>query len=147
MAYEIFSPSQCDVDELQLDADYILDQLLQHPAYNGALQNMTTDSAYQAVAEAMRVLHTAPAPAASERRLFTETELSTEGALVISLLQQWLIRHLCKNLMQLMTTEALTLNRRMIPASYIDHYLTYQQHFSLKELISHHYLAAQCCNG
>lgn len=133
-----------------MDADYILDQLLQHPAYDGAYQNMTTDSAYQAVAEAMRVLHTAPAASDNEeqeRGLSTDTELSNEGALVVSLLQQWLIRHLCKNLMQLMTTEALTLHRRRIPASYIDHYLTYQQHFSLKELISHHYLAAQSCNG
>ena len=55
--------------------------------------------------------------------------------LIRSLLIQWLVRHFCKRLMQLMTPEALVLHERQIPASYIHNYLTYQKHFSLKDLI------------
>ena len=55
--------------------------------------------------------------------------------LIWSLLVQWLVRHFCKVLMQLMTPEALVLHGRQIPASYIHNYLTFQKHFSLKDLI------------
>jgi len=55
--------------------------------------------------------------------------------LIWSLLVQWLVRHFCKRLMQLMTPEALVLHERQIPASYIHNYLTFQKHFSLKDLI------------
>ena len=55
--------------------------------------------------------------------------------LIWSLLVQWLVRHFCKRLMQLMTPEALVLHKRQIPASYIHNYLTFQKHFSLKDLI------------
>ena len=123
-----------------MDADHIFSQLLQSPSYKGAFQYLTFHSAYEAVVEAMQALHTAPDPEVVE-------ELSIEGKMVVSLLQQWLIRHLCKSLMGLMTSEALTLHRKKIPATYIDNYLTYQQHFNLKELISHHYQAAQACSG
>ena len=55
--------------------------------------------------------------------------------LIRSLLVQWLVRYLCKEVMQVMTPEALVLHERQIPASYIHNYLTYQKHFSLKDLI------------
>ena len=55
--------------------------------------------------------------------------------LMQSLLVQWLVRYFCKALMQLMTPEALVLHEHQIPASYIHNYLTYQKHFSLKDLI------------
>ena len=133
---------QYDCEELQLDAECIFDQLKQDPAYYGSCQHLTMKSAYQAVIEAISVLHTIPGSVEEGNG-----ELSTEGAMVISLLQQWLIRHICKSLMRLMTTEALILHHKNIPKAYIDNYLTYQQHFSLKELISHHYQAVQSCSG
>lgn len=55
--------------------------------------------------------------------------------LIRSLLIQWLVRYLCKEVMQVMTPESLVLHERQIPASYIHNYLTYQKHFSLKDLI------------
>ena len=55
--------------------------------------------------------------------------------LIQSLFVQWLVRDFCKALMQLMTPEALVLHEHQIPASYIHNYLTYQKHFSLKDLI------------
>ena len=123
-----------------MDADRIFKQLLQDPAYDAAFQNLSFHSAYQAVVEAMEVLHSAPD---SEGK----GVLSTKGGMVVSLLQQWLVSHLCKGLMNLMTSEELILHRKKIPADYIDSYLTYQKHFSLNELICQHREAMQTCNG
>ena len=55
--------------------------------------------------------------------------------LVHILFQQWLVAHLYKRLMQLMTPEALVTNYRKIPPHYIGHYLNYQCHFNLKDLL------------
>ena len=65
---------------------------------------------------------------------FTE-ELPPLIQLAWSLLVQMLVRHVCKGLMQLMTPEALILHEHQIPASYIRNYLTFQKHFSLKDLV------------
>ena len=105
---------------------------------------MTTETASAAVVEAMQVLHTAPERPCNDS---ISMEVSVEACLVISLLQQWLIRHLCKRLMQLMTSEALTLHCKKIPATYIDNYLTHQQHFSLRQLITLHHKVIGSCDG
>ena len=61
--------------------------------------------------------------------------MSLEGCLMLALLQQWLVRYLCKRLMQLMTSEAFILNRNVLPSSYLENYISFQAHFSLKKLI------------
>ena len=61
--------------------------------------------------------------------------LSTSACLVVSFLHQYIVRYLCKRLMQLMTPEALISNRKKIPSSYIENYLVHQNHFGLKELL------------
>ena len=63
------------------------------------------------------------------------TQLSPKGCLVVALLQQWLVRYLCKRLMQLMTSEAFILYQNTLPSSYLENYISFQAHFSLKELI------------
>lgn len=55
--------------------------------------------------------------------------------LLIIVFLQWFVRHLCKRLMQLMTTEALTTRYRSLPPSYTESYLKYQSHFNLQALI------------
>ena len=55
--------------------------------------------------------------------------------LVHVLFQQWLVTHLYKRLLQLMTPEALISNHKKIPPYYISHYLNYQCHFNLKDLL------------
>lgn len=85
-----------------------------------------------------------------------ETPTASNGAcMVIALLTQWLVRYMIKKLMQLMTPEALILNRRYaldyisvymhvihffrnIPISYLETYLNYQTHFSFSGLITNH---------
>ena len=54
---------------------------------------------------------------------------------MVALLQQWLVRHLCKRLMQLMTSEAFILYQNTLPSSYLKNYISFQAHFSLQELI------------
>ena len=69
--------------------------------------------------------------------------LSSEGCLVVALLQQWLVRHLCKQLMQLMTSEAFTLYRNKLPSSYLENYLSFHAHFSLQDVILKYHLALE----
>ena len=124
-----------------MDADHLFPLVLDNnPTFEGAFKSLTSETANAAINEAMHVLHTASSPNDNSVRL---REMSQEACLVVSILQQWLIRHFCKNLMQLMTPEAICLHRRKIPSSLIDNYLTNQQHFSLKKLIEHHLLALE----
>ena len=58
----------------------------------------------------------------------------------MTLLQQWLVRYLCKRLMQLMTSEAFILYRNVLPSSYLENYISFQAHFSLQKLILKYYL-------
>ena len=77
---------------------------------------------------------------------------ASDGAcLVTAVVVQWILRFMCKKLMQLMMPESAILNRkyfmsliylcisflicRCIPVSYLETYLNYQTHFSIKELI------------
>ena len=64
-----------------------------------------------------------------------QLNLSPEGCLMVALLQQWLVRHLCKRLMQLMTSEAFTLYRNVLPSSYLENYISFHSHFSLQKFI------------
>ena len=61
---------------------------------------------------------------------------------MVSIMQQWLICHLSKTLMQLMTPEAICLHHKKIPTSLVENYLTNQHHFSLKKLIEYIHLSA-----
>ena len=67
--------------------------------------------------------------------------------MVVALFQQWLVRYLCKRLMQLMTSEAFILNRNVLPSSYLENYISFQAHFSLQELILKYHQALECSIG
>ena len=66
---------------------------------------------------------------------------------MVALLQQWLVRHFCKRLMQLMTSEAFILYQKTLPSSYLENYISFQAHFSLKELILKYHRALECRRG
>ena len=61
------------------------------------------------------------------------------ASMIISLTLQWIVRHLCKALMQVMTPEAVVIFDQKIPSTYIVNYLKHQQHFHLRKLINQHY--------
>lgn len=92
---------------------------------------MDENEAMASVDEALQVLYCFPGPGEN----LGSISAYTDSCLVISVLQQWLVRYLCKRLMQLMTPEALAIHHHHIPTSYCVNYLLHQVHFSLKELI------------
>lgn len=118
------------MEELEYDADYLM-QLVQssNSKIEGIMQTELKDieTTRKAVHSALESLH-------KDHIDFTQP-LPPVTQVVQSLLVQWLVRHFCKGLMQLMTPEALVLHENQIPSTYIHNYLTYQKHFSLKDLI------------
>lgn len=122
------------MNELELDADQLFAIVTNDPAFEGQMEGLDNSLASRAVVDAINTLINASKP--EEGKQF---DLSPEGCMVISLLQQWFVRYFCKKLMQLMTSEALILNRNKIPFSYLVNYLSYQNHFSFKELIERYY--------
>ena len=164
-----------------MDTDCLFGLVLSDPEFEGLLPGLTHYAVQQAVAEAMRVLYTAPAPnpqvqctgkmsvhASSTSTILpystilchtlpypivhlqegvARLDLSPEGCLVVALLQQWLVRHLCKRLMQLMTSEAFTLHRNTLPSSYLENYISFHTHFSLQELIIKHHQSLEYGRG
>jgi hypothetical protein len=85
--------------------------------------------------EALKMLKEAPLPDMEAKWRSGYQEITAEGCLVIQVLQQWLVRHLIKHIMQIMTAEALTENYPKLPSFYLRNYLNFQTHFSLSNLI------------
>ena len=131
--FNVFYFPQFSVEETKCDAEHLFSLVLSsNPDFKGVMGTEMKDpvSARVAVISALDTLlrgHTDSTYAAYAVAPATQ--------LIRSLLIQWLVRHFCKRLMQLMSPEALVLHERQIPASYIHNYLTYQKHFSLKDLI------------
>jgi hypothetical protein len=120
-----------------MDTAHVFNLIVCDPKFEGVLQNLTHQDAMQAVTEAFNLLYSAPGPQEEGGQL----DLTPEGCMVVSLLQQVLVRLLTKRLMNLMTTEAVILNRNKIPYSYLENYLSNQTHFSLKEVIANYHTA------
>lgn len=117
--------------ELKIDTEHVFRLITCDPKFEGLLMNLTHQEAVQAVAEAFSLLHSAPGPTKGGKQL----DLTPDGCMVVSLVLQLLIRLLTKRLMNLMSAEAVVLNRNKIPYSYLKNYLFNQAHFSLKDTI------------
>ena len=115
-------------EEFDLDVESVFDLIQKTPPMFGEV--LTPSTAARAIQEAFEVLNSS-----KTGQLCTSAECN----LVISLLQQWLVRHLCKRLMQLMTPEALILHRNKIPYTYLQNYLAFQTHFSLSDLVNNYH--------
>ncbi len=119
--------------EMEIDAERVFSIIGSDSKFEGILDNLTQQDAHYAVVEAFNVLLTANEPSFKSQEL---TTLSSGACMVVSLLQQLLVRLFTKRLMLLMTTEAVILNRNKIPSTYMENYLCYQAHFSLKKNIT-----------
>ena len=117
-------------DEFNLDVESIFDLVLHDPKFKGLMKDLTHHEAALAVQAAIGVLHSNVVPDRGGH-----LDVSPECYLMIALLQQWLVRHLCKLLMQLMTSEALVLHRNTMPSSYLENYINFHTHFSIQNLI------------
>ena len=125
----LVSNLQSSTEEIECDAVHLVQSLLSsNPKFEAVLRTELMD-----MKMTRKAVHSALHTLQSDHINFTQLPPVTQ--LIQSLLVQWLVRYFCKALMQLMTPEALVLHERQIPASYIHNYLTYQKHFSLKDLI------------
>ena len=122
-------------DELERDVDHVCNLIMGDPKFEGTLKNMKYQDVKGAVSEAFSLLFSAPGPGGDQ------LDLTPDACMVIAILQQMLIRLLTKRLMNLMTAEAVILNRKKIPYSYLGHYLSNQAHFSLKDTIKNYHTA------
>ena len=137
----ILFPPQYTIEELKMDSEYLFHLLCRDTSFSEAYQTLTIDSVHQALPKMLQILHT------SHRESTIPTQISPEINLVMDLMEQWLVHHMTKQLMQLMTTKAIIVYHEHIPAVYIDNYLTYQQHFSIKKLLSLQVRALQSQQG
>ena len=99
------------------------------------LGNLKHYEAMKAVVEAFNLLHSDPGPNKEGALL----NFTPEGCMVVSLIQQLLIRVFTKRLINLVSPEAFVLNQNKISHSYLFHYLKSQSHFSLKKMIENYY--------
>ena len=114
----------------------VLNQVLRDSEFAGRILLMTSETyydstgdIYKAVVEAFDALHDPKA------ELNINQDVSINALLVISAVTQLLVRLLCKRVMQLMTSDSLCVHHKRVPTPYIQNYLNYQNHFSLKGLI------------
>lgn len=129
-----FDILQIDEEELQFDATLMIRLLQKHDENFANCYHEINESNFEHyVADAVNTLVTTPAESTQNYKI-------TQGMYaVISIFFQWLTRYFCKCLMQLMTSEALTVHHKNIPLPYIWSYLHEQHHFSLKDLIEKHF--------
>ncbi len=118
---------------MEIDAEHVFSVIRSDSKLEGVLHNLTQRDTHYAVVEAFNVLLTASEPSSKSQDL---AALNSGACIVVSLLQQLLVRLFTKRLMMLMTTEAVILNRKKIPPTYLENYLCYQAHFSLKKIIT-----------
>ncbi len=130
--------TQCGDEEFEADVESVFEIVLLNPEFKGVLLNTGLSTAADAIQDAVKILH-------SDISVTKETSLyvSSEGCLIISLLQQWLIRYLTKRLMQLMKFEDVIIYKDEIPTSYLKNYLNFQEHFSLCTLMESYYDAVE----
>ena len=82
-----------------------------------------------AVGEALDAIHSATGEAPI---------MGEDSCLVIAAIVHWLIRHITKHLVHVLTPEALVVHEKNIPKSIVKAYFEFQEHFSLKRLIESH---------
>lgn len=122
---------QYSPEELRLDAEEVFSHVLRDSEFAGHFSLLNVEVALMAITDALYALYHSTT---STKREVT-AEISVDACMIVSVLTQWLTRHLCKQLFQLMTPEALCMRHRKIPSSYIQNYLNHQHHFSLKTLV------------
>lgn len=124
------------MEELEVDCKHVFSYICADSVFDGLIG--TEVPVVDAVSEAFCMLNTPDSEQCSLKQ-----GMSPYACMVVSILVQWLVRYLCKRLMQVMTPEALTIHRGKIASTYIHNYLQFQIHFSLKKLITTSYRTLQ----
>ena len=101
------------MEELQHDANCIVSLLestdLKFAKISKNLENYSISTISQWIADAMDLIYD------GETTTSVKISRASDGAcMVITMITQWLVRYMCKKLMQLMTPEAAILNRKYV---------------------------------
>ena len=126
---------QCTQEEFDWDSQSLYRMIRFNPLFDEYITALEDHSVMSALQEALGVLNS--------KQSYDCPTLSVGACLMISLILQWTVRHLCKALMQVMTPEAMVTFHRKIPSSYVTNYLEHQEHFSLEKLIDRQYKTIQ----
>ena len=127
--------SQFTPEELADDARYVTNLVTRDSQFAGRFSVLTKPDILQAVPEALEGLYHIHTGGGGGAKMTARADLSINACMVISVFLQWLVRHLAKRLIQLMTMEAVTSHYRTLPLAYTETYLQHQSHFHLKTLI------------
>lgn len=110
---------------MQSDANELFDSILDEDLeFRQIFPQIDRGNALSVVDEALHVLFHGPHPNEKDASI----EIYVDACLVISLLLHWLVRYLCRRLIQL-------LHFYKVPNVYVQSYLKLQEHFSLKNLL------------
>ena len=95
------------------------------------------------IPHAIELLYTVDDPNAdfidSDKRIFDAKLIVNHGELLVcSMILQFIIRYVCCQLLKVTIPETIIINKNFIDPAYRKHYLYYQNHFSLKNLIASH---------
>ena len=106
--YRYSLPCQITNEELEAEAEHVFELVECDAALSAQVRGLNQEIMEDVTNEAFS-------------KLISDAELSVSesAAVVICVLQQWLIQYLCKSLVQLMTAEALVHHRRKIPSYYL----------------------------
>ena len=115
-------------EELKVDTRHLF-QLLERDPEHVHLNHLDHYKVAGLVDEALNILY-------HDNQLDEPVRVYSDSCMVISLFFHFLVMTLCKRLMQLIVAEALPAIQNCIPIYYIEHYLIFQHHFSLKCLIA-----------
>ena len=124
--------TQCSAIQLQSDPDRLFGLVSRDKEFSQLISQINHGNTLAVVDEALRVLFHGPHPNNKDAVI----AIYEDACLVISLMVQWLVSYLCKQLMQLLTPEALVVHLYQIPKYLVQHYLQLQDHFSLKNLVT-----------
>jgi len=124
--------TQYSATQLQFEADRLFGLISRDKEFSQLISQINHGNALAVVDEALHVLFHGPHPSKKDAYI----AIYEDACLVISLMVQWLVCYLCKQLMQLLTPEALVVHLYRIPKYYTHQYLQHQDHFSLKNLVT-----------
>ena len=112
------------MEELEHDANCIVSMLATTAGSEFAgvaekLESYDVNAILEWIADAMNLLYTEDGPpddtCGDDHDSFVKTLRASNGAcMVTAVIAQWLVRYMCKKLMQLMTPEAAILNRKYV---------------------------------
>ena len=120
-------------DSEKQDAEHIFHMIScsNDSEFQRILDQIDLNNIVSIVDEAFHWLYNGPHPTDTKATM----EMYTDACVVITFLLQWLVMHLSKRLMQLLSPEALVIHNQEIPRHYSKYYMKSQEHFHFQRMV------------